>query len=543
MTERTAERTPEAARRRRPWGPTAPAGPWDILVIGAGVGGLSAAALLGQLGLRVLVLEQHAIPGGFSQSFRRGNWAWDVGLHVLGELGRGNLAGRVFDALTAERLQWNRIAGPYDVVELPDGEEIDIPASLVQQREGYVRAFPKERAGLERYFEQLRFAAAGMRDYFVARSLTPWNRTRPGSAARDLALRPTAAVIAEASTDPRLRALLGVHWGYYGTPPADSPFGVHAMLAVHYRHGAFYPRGGGSSIGRHLSQTIADHRGWVQVRADVEAILTRAGRACGVRLTSGEELTARTVISAAGAVNTVRLLPETERQEPWARSIETAPSSLAHVCLHLGFKGDIRAAGASESNRWLLGSLEEKPWEPSGPPDSVYVSFPSLKDGDDHGAGADAFHTAEVVALTRFASFASHDGTRWRNRGADYEALKGRLADQLLDRMLRKFPRLKPLVAHRELSTPLSTQHFARGIEGAAYGLKTTPERYLQSSLKPRTPLKGLHLAGSDVAVVGIVGALVGGVAAAISVEPERAGQWLKHAVRRRGPPPEIAAE
>src|SRR4051812_13531652 len=105
----------------RTWTSSSPAGPWDVIVIGAGMGGLSAGALVARLGRRVLVLEQHAIPGGFTQSFRRGAWSWDVGLHVVGEMGPSGLPGRILRALTGGRLEWSRISGDYDVLELPDG--------------------------------------------------------------------------------------------------------------------------------------------------------------------------------------------------------------------------------------------------------------------------------------------------------------------------------------------------------------------------------------------------------------------------------------
>lgn len=93
-------------------------------------------------------------------------------------------------------------------------------------------------------------------------------------------------------------------------------------------------------------------------------------------------------------------------------------------------------------------------------------------------------------------------------------------------------PALGPMVKYRELSSPVSTAHFVRGVEGASYGLEANRERFENPSLRPRTPVRGLHLAGCDVSVVGIAGALVGGLAAAVSIEPERSGDWLRAAVR-----------
>jgi all-trans-retinol 13,14-reductase len=87
--------------------------------------------------------------------------------------------------------------------------------------------------------------------------------------------------------------------------------------------------------------------------ADVQGITVESGRATGVTLESGEDVRAPIVISGAGAHRTVDLLPEPHRTSAWAQSLKRLSSAPAHVCLYLGFKGDIRQAGASGANQWF----------------------------------------------------------------------------------------------------------------------------------------------------------------------------------------------
>src|SRR5206468_948204 len=151
------------------------------------------------------------------------------------------------------------------------------------------------------------------------------------------------------------------------------------------------------------------------------------------------------------------------------------------------------------------------------------VSFPSLKDGDEHAG----FHSGQVLAMAKYEPFERFAGSRWRSRPEEYESAKARITKTLCGALLKRFPKLEPLIAWKELSTPLSTVHFARGVEGAAYGLEVSRARF-EAGLRARTPIRGLHLAGSDVSLVGITGALVGGLAAGVCVAPQESADWLR---------------
>jgi all-trans-retinol 13,14-reductase len=149
----------------------------------------------------------------------------------------------------------------------------------------------------------------------------------------------------------------------------------------------------------------------------------------------------------------------------------------------------------------------------------LYCSFPSLKDPA-HDPGPELRHTGEVVTFAPWDAFAPWREQAWKKRGADYEALKARLTDALLAQLFRHRPGLRPLLDYAELSTPLSTDNFCRPIAGSIYGLEPTPERFRNPWLRPRSPVPGLYFAGSDVASVGVIGAMMGGVLAAAAVAP-----------------------
>jgi len=523
----------------RPWSHEIPDGPWDYVVIGSGIGGMSAAAMLSKLGRRVLVLEQHNIPGGFTQMFKRPGYRWDVGVHIVGEMSQRSYPGRLLRALTDGRLEWEPLGEIYDEFNFPDGFTIQLPDSPEAFRETLAEYFPTERKAIDEYLALTRNAARSTAKLLQVRAmpriLTPGGRKRATEAADPHMSATTAEVLTSLTDDPRLRAVLSAQWGYYGATPARSSFAMHALMVRHFLRGAYYPVGGASSIAPALLTTVADAGGWTAVRRTVDSILQQRGAVAGVRLSDGSEIATKRVVSTAGTVPTSNLL---ESDLPGAIDPyrEAGP---AHVSLYVGFKGDIAAHGAERFCQWYYDSwdMEVAGWDVNpdripGTAPVLFCSFPSLKDPT-HDPGPEQRNTGEAITFVPWDAFSQWSGTRWKRRGASYDTFKEALTTALLEQYLTRYPGLASFVDHVEMSTPLSTNHFAASHRGSIYGLGTAPERFHDESLRPRTGIKGLYLGGADASAPGIAGALGGGVLAAAAAEPLRGMRFLQPIMRR----------
>lgn len=513
------------------WNKKGREGRWDYLVIGSGMGGMTAASMLAKLGKKVLVLEQHYVPGGFTHTFKRKKYHWDVGVHAVGEVTEHSLTGRLLKYLTDDRLKWASLGPVYDEFYYPDDFRIDFPDNPKQFRENLLAAFPEEEDAIDQYLLHVREVAGAMKGYYLARALPPkfnWlGEATLGKKGQDMLELKTQDVVASLTDNPKLQSIMTAQWGYYGSPPNRSSFAMQALVVRHFVHGGYYPVGGSQEIANQLLKTVADAGGWTRIRADVEEITVHKGKATGVRLKSGEEILADTVISAAGVMSTVtRLLPDAYREKDWAREIGALNPAPCHVCLYLGFKGNIRDAGAGSANKWFYGT-----WDPNFSdwmvePDKelpdvpvLYCSFPSLKDPA-YEAGEELRHTGEVVTFVPWDIFQEWKQTRWQKRGESYDEFKVRLEKKLLADFLKNMPELEPYLEYVELSTPLSTDHFVRPMAGSIYGIEPTPTRFRNRWLRPGSPIKGLFMAGSEVASVGVIGAMMGGVLSVLAAEP-----------------------
>lgn len=513
------------------------------------MGGMSTAAFLSKLGRRVLVLEQHYVPGGFTHSFRRPGFEWDVGLHAVGEVTEWSIIGKLLTRVTDGRIKWAALGESFEEFYWPDGFRLDFSDNPREFRRRLVEAFPSEVAAIDAYFDRCSEVSDSMRSYYLTRVL-------PGLAARLLSPliarqanqflgQVTEDVLAELTDDPKLRALLSAQWGYYGTLPRESSFAMQALVTSHFRFGAYYPVGGSKQIAREMLRVVADAGGWTRIGASVDRILLEWGRAVGVRLEGGEEIRAKRVVSAVGFAPTLRrLLPESVRSRAWAKEVLSLSASPAHVCLHIGFEGDIRSAGCSAANKWFYNTwnLDQDPWWCVAPGETIpdadvlYCSFPSLKDPS-HDPGPQMRHTGEVVTFVPWESFERWRSHSWKKRGEEYEAFKSALQERLLEQFLGHLPQLRPMVKYVELSTPVSTDTFCRPSNGAIYGLEHTPRRFASPWLRPRSPVGNLYFSGSEVATCGVMGAFVGGMLAGAAAEPTRAYRFLMDTFRRRRGP------
>lgn len=507
---------------------------FDVIVIGAGIGGLTAAALLAKHGQNVLIVDQHYVPGGNATVFKRRGYEFDVGLHYIGDADDRGLFPRVLAAAGAEPVTFRPMdPDAFDTVVLP-GLELGVPRGIERYRLRLVDAFPEERRGIDRYVryltEQLEVARAAPRPRRLARALL-------GSRLLIRWANGTLGAFLDTCTrDPALRTVLAAESGDYAEPPSRASLTLHAGLMLHYlEKGGFYPEGGGQIMSDHLAASIERHGGKVLLSTRVERILVQNGRATGVRLSNKHigrrDVRARRVISNADIKRLYfdLLGPEVVRARTLSRARRWQMAPALGV-VYLGVRREGLGQRLRNTNYWIyphddieraysdvrFGRFSDQPL--------AYVSLASLKDPENPRLAPHGMANLQIMSLApsdpgAWGVTEAEQASGRYGESAVYQERKLRYADQLLGVAERVFPGLREHVVFQEVATPLTHSRYTLSSGGTSYGLALIPEQFLWKRPGPKTEIEHLFVCGASTYTGhGIAGAMLSGVNAASAV-------------------------
>lgn len=497
---------------------------YHTILIGSGMGCLSAAAILAKEGHSVLILEQHYTAGGFTHVFKRKGFEWDVGIHYIGDMQRPNSAmKKLFDYVTDGNLKWADMGDVYDRIIIGKNS-YDLVKGLQNFKSKLIAYFPEEREAILTYIDLVFKANRTASKFYMNKALPPFlGKLLYGWMSKPFfkyADRTTYEVISDLTQNQELIKVLCGQYGDYGLTPKESSFFMHATVVKHYFGGGSFPVGGSSRIVGTVDPIIEEAGGSILIKAEVDKVLIDNNVAVGVRMKDGGVFKASHVISGAGIITTYeKLLPkEIVNKYHLKTQLQKVKPSVSHACLYIGLQGTPEELNLPKTNLWIYPAegdhdvcvkkyLEDMNEEFP----VIYVSFPSSKDPD-WSNRYPGRSTIDIITLVPYDVFAEWDGTKWMKRGEGYDEIKENISQRLLKKLFEQLPQVKGKIVHYELGSPLSTKHFMNYSRGEIYGLDHSPDRFRQKFLIPRTPIKNFYLTGQDIVTAGVGGALFSGL-------------------------------
>ncbi len=497
---------------------------YDAVIIGSGIGSMTAGAVLAKEGKKILILERHYTIGGFTHVFKRKNYEWDVGIHYIGEVQRPNSAIRkIFDYITESKLEWADMGEVYDRIIIGD-EKFDFIKGVENFKSKMGAYFPKEKEAIDKYVDLVFGANKAMAKYYMDKALPTLVSKLTGGFFKkkylEYADKTTYEVLKNLTLNEKLIKVLSGQYGDYGLSPKKSSFAMHASVVKHYFSGGSFPVGGSSEIAKTIDPVIEKAGGTMLVSAEVEEILIKNNRAYGVKMKDGKTFESDIIISGAGVFTTYeKLMPKVYfEKHKLANKLKQVKPSIAHGCLYIGLKGSPEELELPKTNLWIYPEngdhdtcVENYLKDNKAEFPVVYISFPSAKDPS-WSSRYPGKSTIDIITLLPYEKFKKWENTRWMKRGDEYSTEKAKITDRLLEVLFKQFPHLRDKIDYHELSTPLTTKNFVNFKEGEIYGIEHTPGRYRLNFLRPKTDVKGLFLTGSDIVTAGIGAALFSGL-------------------------------
>jgi prolycopene isomerase len=514
-------------------------GSYDAIIIGSGMAGLMAANALVQRGHSVLLLEKHAIPGGYTTNFERDDFRFDASNHVINGCEPGGTTYEQLAKIGAQhRVEFIKVESFGRVVDEVRGTDFELPWAVAGHVEMLVKRFPQEEDGIRRYYEKYEAMAETLLSTVASGpEADPELLGRLASAGQEfqaLAGKKAMDLLQEHFSDPELvRSVAAIPSGFLGTPLEEVDAVNFVMCEMVFRVNggdAYYPKGGSGELSRAVAEHFQEQGGQLLLKRGVTEITFSNGRATGVIARKGQggsiSAEARCIVCAS-LVN--RLCPEGSFPPDYVKSVNERKPGISSVILFVGLGIDLRQRGVTGGKVGRIwGDVQNQTLFDDMARTGDYSRLPAahvtIYSNVDPSCCPEGKSIVTTMVLAEPELFERTLGPG-RQRGRAYKELKKKLTSQLLEKMKRALDMadLERHVEVLELATPITLERYTANRGGAYAGWKYSPDQ-MEAQFPQQSPVENLFLCGHWVAPGnGVSQVMLGGINAA-----EMADEYLQ---------------
>ncbi len=476
----------------------------DAIIIGSGLGGLVAAAKLAKEGKKVLVVEQHSVPGGYATCFTQEGFTIDVGLQSMDGLYERDPKIKIFEDLDVYfNVDFEQI--PTGYYRFTNGR---VDFALPDKREDAIKVliteFPKEEKNIKKFFNEIEKITADTHKIprnkavqaivgpivpLLFPSIPKWGRRNAGF------------MLDKFFKDEDLKLALVGTIKYYGDDPYTLSAIIFALaLSSHFKGGNHYIKGGSMKLSGHLVNFIREHGGTVLLSHKVTKILVRDGTAYGVEYVSKKlpqagpiQAHAKFIIANASAPQVINeMLPEDSAMK-LKEKIKDWKIGHATTNIFFGFNAELKEIGNrdfttvfNDPSVFNLKDVFINNYADFKKRSFLFVDYSQVESGM-----APAGKSTGIISFIDSYEYWSELSEE------EYDKRKNEVVAIFLQRLLKLLPSVKDHIAFVNIATPLTKSRYTLNPRGTAIGFAQTVSQTGMKRLKSKSPIKNLYFSSA----------------------------------------------
>jgi all-trans-retinol 13,14-reductase len=504
---------------------------YDVVVVGAGIGGLCCGALLAKEGLKVLVAERQDYPGGYVTSYERRGYSFQVP-HLMSGCGFNGPVTRIADHLGLA-VDFIKV-DPYQRYIFPE-HEITVPAEPNAFMDGLKEDFLPQTDNINRFFTMADRVSRGMKVKMLRRPIPigmmlamPFYPLFNSKAFRFMNSRVTYQdLLDKYFTDEKLKAVLSAPWYWLGSPPWEMSAASMIGTMTAFWDGAYMPAGGYRALADAFVDVLVDNGGDLLLGHEVVSINTDQGKVSEVEMQPRARVSTDAAVSDGDTRRTfMRLLNRENFSAAFLDRIEGQDLSMSGVVIHLGMakkvdderlQGGVAIVQPSYDMRENYDELTVSDRYPDPEKLSYSIMAHSFYDPSLAPEGKCSIDVVVPGAPYNFMErWGVEEGGK---RGRAYQSIKEKYSEVVVEAVSRTFPDLIHKVEAFDVSTPITFERYTMAIDGCWYDSAAVPGQVFSKRTGPKTSVKGLYVTGAkSVLAGGIEPSIVGGLLAADSM-------------------------
>ncbi|SHN41921.1 FAD-dependent oxidoreductase [Chitinophaga sp. CF418] len=503
---------------------------FNAVIIGSGLGGLTAGATLAKLGKKVLVLEQHYIPGGCATNFKRKGFIMEVGLHEMNGFHDRDIKAEVFELLDVNKfIQFVPAPELFHVTSA--ATTFTFPHGTARAQQALIEKFPHEAKGIQAFFRLMNNVLDEIyrmpKEKWKMTLIYPFIPVLYSNIFKSLKLS-CGDWLDKHITDEQLKLVLTTNVLYYGDDPYNLSLLHFAIAQAGYiTGGGYYIKGGSQKLSDYLTSFIEKNGGQVMAGKKAENILVENDRATGVQYRDAfndslEPVTiyADAIVLNAAIPHAIKMLPEPYRQslKEKTKNLET---SCSLISIYMGFDIDLKQFGVQHYSTFIQGKginqlkdIKANNIGDWGNKSFVFVDYSQL----DSGITPAGKSFGVICAADYLSEWEGLDEPAYKNK-------KEQIAQLFLKRLETHYPGILQHIIFYEVGTAKTIQRYTLNPKGTPYGYAQSPSQSGVKRIPARSPLRNMYFASAwSFPGGGFTGSISGGYWAAMSMN--KAIKW-----------------